>query len=52
MTDALWSGLRLRTFNGIDDFNREASRAEVDTSLPAARVIRALSEQVQGRGAR
>ena len=39
MPDALWSGRRFRTFNVIDEFNREALRIEIDTSLPAARVI-------------
>lgn len=51
MADALWSGRRFRTFNVIDEFNREALRIEVDTSLPAARVVRALSELVEVRGA-
>lgn len=51
MADALWSGRRFRTFNVIDEFNREALRIEVDTSLPAARVICALSELVEVRGA-
>lgn len=51
MVDALWSGRRFRTFNVIDDFNRECLRIEVDTSLPAARVIRALNELVEVRGA-
>ena len=51
MADALWSGRRFRTFNVIDEFNREALRIEVDTSLPATRVIRALSELVEVRGA-
>ena len=51
MADALWSGRRFRTFNVIDEFNREALRIEVDTSLPAARVIRALNELVEVRGA-
>ncbi len=40
MADALWSGRRFRTFNVIDDFNREALRIEIDTSLPARRVVR------------
>ena len=44
MSDVLWSGRRFRTFNVIDEFNREGLRIEVDTSLPAARVIRALDE--------
>ena len=51
MSDALWSGRRFRTFNVIDEFNREGLCIEVDTSLPAARVIRALNELVEVRGA-
>lgn len=51
MSDALWSGRRFRTFNVIDEYNREALRIEIDTSLPAARVVRALNELVQVRGA-
>lgn len=50
MSDALWSGRRFRTFNVIDDYNREALRIEVDTSLPAARVVRALNELIELRG--
>jgi putative transposase len=51
MADALWSGRRFRTFNVNDDFNRESMRIEIDTSLPAVRVIRALDELVEVRGA-
>jgi putative transposase len=47
MADALWSGRRFRTFNVIDDFNRESLRIEIDTSLPAARIIRALDELIE-----
>jgi putative transposase len=50
MSDALWSGRRFRTFNVIDDFNREALRIEIDTNLPAARLVRGLDELVQIRG--
>ncbi len=50
MADALWSGRRFRTFNVIDDFNRESLRIEIDTSLPSARVIRALDELIELRG--
>lgn len=50
MADALWSGRRFRTFNVIDDFNRESLRIEIDTSLPALRVIRALDELIELRG--
>ncbi len=42
MRDALYHGSRFRTFNVIDDFNREALKIEIDTSLPAARVLRIL----------
>lgn len=34
----------------IDDFNREAPAIEVDTSLPAARVIRVLERLAGFRG--
>ena len=51
MADALWSGRRFRTFNVIDEFSREGLRIEVDTGLPAARVIRALNVLVEVRGA-
>ena len=50
MLDALWSGRRFRTFNVIDDYNREALRIEIDTSLPATRVVRALEELIELRG--
>jgi len=50
MADALWSGRQFRTFNVIDESNREGLRIEVDTSLPAARVVRALDELVELRG--
>lgn len=42
MSDALYHGARFRTFNLIDDFNREALAIEIDTSLRAERVIRVL----------
>ena len=50
MADALWSGRRFRTFNVIDDFNREVLKIEIDTSLPARRIVRALDELVAIRG--
>ena len=42
MSDSLTSGRRFRTFNVIDDFNREILAIEVDTSLPSSRVVRTL----------
>jgi len=50
MSDSLMSGKRFRTFNVIDDFNREALSIEVDTSLPAMRIIRVLERLKQVRG--
>lgn len=38
MNDALMCGRRFRTFNLLDDFNREVLAIEIDFSLPAARV--------------
>jgi len=42
MSDSLSNGRAFRTLNVIDDFNREALWIEVDTSLPAERVVRVL----------
>lgn len=44
MSDALREGRTFRTLNVIDDFNREALWIEVDTSLPAERVVRVLEQ--------
>lgn len=50
MYDSLWDGQRFRLLNIIDDFNREVLAIEVDTSLPAQRVIRVLEHINQHRG--
>ena len=50
MSDSLLSGLTFRTFNIIDDFNREVSWIEVDTSLPAGRSTRVLDTVASWRG--
>lgn len=50
MTDSLWDGRRFRLLNVIDDYNREILAIEVDTSLPALRVIRALEKLEMLRG--
>jgi putative transposase len=42
MHDALVCGRRFRTFNVVDDFNREALSIEIDLNLPALRVVRVL----------
>jgi putative transposase len=50
MSDSLASGRAFRTLNILDDFNREALWIEVDTSLPAERVIRVLEMLIEWRG--
>lgn len=50
MHDALRCGRRFRTFNIVDDFNREALAVEIDLNLPAARVIRTLDRLSAWRG--
>ena len=50
MSDALWNGQRFRTFNLVDDFNREGIAIEIDTSLPAKRIIRVLDRVASERG--
>lgn len=50
MNDALLSGRKFRTLNLMDDYNRQALAIEVDTSLPAERVVRVLEQIVSWRG--
>jgi putative transposase len=50
MSDSLACGRAFRTLNIIDDFNREGLWIEVDTSLPAERVIRVLEMLALWRG--
>src|SRR5690625_3124839 len=50
MSDSLKDGRKLRTFNVLDDYNREALAIEVDVSLPSARIIRVLEQVFEWRG--
>ena len=50
MHDQLADGRRYRLFNVIDDCNREGLDIEVDFSLTAERVIRALNQIIEWRG--
>jgi putative transposase len=50
MTDELTSGRRYRILNVVDVLSRESLASEVDTSLPAARVIQSLEEVALERG--
>ncbi len=49
VVDALWNGRKFRLLNIADDYNREMLTMEIDYSLPALRVIRALDELKQYR---
>ncbi|GAB3108172.1 hypothetical protein GCM10027217_34460 [Pseudomaricurvus hydrocarbonicus] len=50
MHDQLEDGRSYRLFNVLDDFNREGLTIEVDLSLPAERVTRALEQVIEWRG--
>ena len=49
MSDTLSDCRTFCTLNVIDDYNREALWVEVDTSLPAERVVRVLEQLLFGR---
>lgn len=48
--DSLASGRKFRTLNLMDGYTREALWIEVDTSLPALRVVQVLERVAQERG--
>lgn len=50
MADRLADGRQFRLLNVLDDFNREGLGIEVDLSLPAERVVRALNQIIEWRG--
>jgi putative transposase len=50
MSDRLSNGRTFRTLNVIDDFNREALWIEVDTCIPAQRVVQVLEQLLDWRG--
>jgi putative transposase len=50
MHNALVCGRRFRTFNVVDDFNREALAIEIDLNIPAQRMVRVLDRIVANRG--
>ena len=49
MSDSLTDSRKFRVLNVMDDFNRESLATEVDTSLPALRVIRELDRILETR---
>ncbi len=50
MSDTVYGGRRFRTLNVLDKEVREGVAIEIDTSLPAERVIRVLEQVVSWRG--
>ncbi|BHH86281.1 hypothetical protein LA52FAK_45700 [Desulforhopalus sp. 52FAK] len=50
MSDTLIDGRTFRTFNVVDDYNREALGIEVDLNLPSMRIIRVLERLAAWRG--
>lgn len=50
MSDALVCGKRFRTFNVVDDFNREVLHIEIDTSITSPRLIRIFEQLKAERG--
>ena len=50
MSDELSDCRKFRVLNIIYDYNRKSLKIEVDTSLPALRVQRALDQVIAARG--
>jgi putative transposase len=50
MSDTLYGGRRFRALNVLDEGVREGLAIEIDTSLPATRVIRVLDQIMAWHG--
>ena len=50
MSDRLHNKVRFRTFNVIDDFNREVLGIDIATSMPSLRVVRYLDRLAEWHG--
>ena len=50
MTDVLENGQRFRTFNVIDDFNREGLLIDVAFSFPSKSVVQSLKKLISNKG--
>ena len=50
MSDALSNGRKIRVFNVMDDYNREALAIEASSSIPSVSVINILKDVMDWRG--
>lgn len=50
MSDALSNGRKIRVFNVMDDYNREALAIEASSSIPSVSVINILKDVIDWRG--
>ena len=50
MRDTLYDGRPFRTLNVIDEGNREALRIECGSSIPAARLVRTMTQLIEVYG--
>lgn len=50
MSNSLTDRLSLRTFNVIDDYNREGLAIDVDSSMPRAKITHSLELVIEWRG--
>ena len=50
MNDSFYDGRRVKIFNVLEDFNRQALCMEVDTTIPSRRVIELLDQLIEKQG--
>jgi putative transposase len=50
MSDALYGGMKFRTFNTVDDFNREVLTIAINNSITSQYVARTMEQLIEIRG--